>query len=61
MWAVETEETVTVVAGTFRAFKITSGNKNTGALIYERNLAFRVMLPHLRCVIDMPDMPPITT
>lgn len=34
-WQVESEETVTVPAGIFRAFKIASRNKNTGALIYE--------------------------
>jgi hypothetical protein len=35
LWTVESEETVTVPAGTFRTLKITWRNKNTGALIYE--------------------------
>lgn len=35
IWTVESEETVAVLAGTFRTFKITWRNKNTGALIYE--------------------------
>lgn len=35
LWTVESEDTVTVPAGTFRALKITWRNKNTGALIYE--------------------------
>jgi hypothetical protein len=35
LWTAESEETVTVPAGTFRALKITWRNKNTGALLYE--------------------------
>jgi len=35
VWAIEADEIVTVPAGTFKALKITSKNKNTGALIYE--------------------------
>lgn len=35
LWTVESEETVTVPAGTFRTLKITWRNKNTGALNYE--------------------------
>jgi len=34
-WTVDTEETVTVLAGTFRTVKITWKNKNTGALVTE--------------------------
>jgi hypothetical protein len=35
LWTAESEETITVPAGTFRTLKITWRNKNTGALIYE--------------------------
>jgi hypothetical protein len=35
LWTVEAEEPVTVLAGTFRALRITWRNKNTGALLYE--------------------------
>jgi len=35
LMTVDAEETVTVLAGTFRALKITWKNKNTGAVIYE--------------------------
>jgi len=35
LWTVEADETVTVLAGTFRTIKITWRNKNTGALLYE--------------------------
>jgi hypothetical protein len=35
IWKVEGEETVTVLAGTFRTLKVTHRNKNTGAIIYE--------------------------
>jgi hypothetical protein len=35
VWTVEGEETITVLAGTFRTLKITRRNKNTGALVYE--------------------------
>lgn len=35
LWTVEAEETVTVVAGTFRTLKISWRNKNTNALIRE--------------------------
>jgi len=35
LWTVEAEETVTVVAGTFRTLKISRRNKNTNALIGE--------------------------
>jgi hypothetical protein len=35
VWQVESEETVSVPAGTFRSFKIVLRNKNTGTLIYE--------------------------
>jgi len=34
-WTVEGQETVTVLAGRFRTFKVTHRNKNTGAIIYE--------------------------
>jgi hypothetical protein len=34
-WTVESEETVTVPAGTFRTLRITWRNKNTGAMLYE--------------------------
>ena len=34
-WTAESEETVTVPAGTFRTLKIAWRNKNTGVLIYE--------------------------
>ena len=39
IWKVEGEETVTVLAGTFRTLKVTHRNKNTGALVYEMWLA----------------------
>jgi hypothetical protein len=35
VWTIETEEAVTVPAGAFKAIKITSTNKNTGATIYD--------------------------
>jgi len=35
VWAVESEDTITVPAGTFRTMKITWRNKNTGGLNYE--------------------------
>ncbi len=35
VWTVDTDETITVPAGTFRTMKITWRNKNTGALIYQ--------------------------
>jgi hypothetical protein len=35
IWTIEAEETVTVIAGTFRTMKVTRRNKNTGALINE--------------------------
>lgn len=35
IWTVEAEETITVLAGTFRTMKISWKNKNTGALNYE--------------------------
>ena len=35
IWTVEAEETITVLAGTFRTMKISWKNKNTGGLNYE--------------------------
>jgi hypothetical protein len=35
LWRVEADETVTVLAGTFRTFKIAWRNKTTNALLYE--------------------------
>lgn len=35
VWTVDAQESVTVIGGAFQAFKITSRNKNTGALLYE--------------------------
>jgi len=35
VWTVDADETITVLAGTFRTMKITWRNKNTGALNYE--------------------------
>ncbi len=35
LWTVEAEEATTVLAGTFRAMRITQRNKSTGALVYE--------------------------
>jgi hypothetical protein len=35
VWTVEAEETITVPAGTFRAFKIVWRNKNTDAMLTE--------------------------
>jgi hypothetical protein len=35
VWKIDGEETVTVLAGTFRTYKISFRNRNTGALFYE--------------------------
>jgi hypothetical protein len=35
LWAVEADETVTVLAGTFRTLKIAWRTKKTNALVYE--------------------------
>jgi len=39
VWTVDAQESVTVIAGTFQTLKITSRNKNTGALVYETWIA----------------------